>query len=196
VATSCADDENDVVWNVTRLGVVVAVAVLTACADDRLQDTATQPSTSSAVQAATTTTTEAQQSRSALQGIGQPFTLGDARLTVLSVQDPFPSTTAVQPAPGNRLVSIRYEVVSQSPVTQNLSDMPAVELHDSTGAEYRSEHGRLSVVGGSRAPGELPAGKRMETSAVFEVPGPATGLRAAFRTPGRAGEQGVMVALD
>lgn len=128
--------------------------------------------------------------------LGQPFTLGDVQLKLLAVQDPFPPTPQVQPAPVNRLVSIRYEVVSQSSASQKLSDLPAIELRDSTGASYQSEHGRLSVVGGSRTPGELPAGRRMESSAVFEIPASATGLGVAFRSPAGPGGREVVVSLD
>ena len=131
-----------------------------------------------------------------LRRLGEPFMLDDLRVTMLSVQDPFSPTPQVQPASGNRLVSIRYEVMSQSGATHTLSALPAVELRDSTGASYQSEHGRLSVVGGSRAPGELPSGKSMETSAVFEVPGSATGLRVAFRSLGSPGREEAVVILD
>lgn len=119
--------------------------------------------------------------------------VGDLRVTVLSVQDPFPAS-AVQPAPGNRLVSIRYEVVSESPVTLSVADLPVVELRDSTGVGARSEHGRLSLINGARTPGDLSAGRRMESSALFEVPGSAAGLHLAFRPV--AGEGAVVVALD
>ncbi|MGI8810411.1 MAG: hypothetical protein ACR2KK_21680 [Acidimicrobiales bacterium] len=112
------------------------------------------------------------------------------------MQDPYPPSPQVQPAPGNRLLSIKYEAVSQSAVSQNLSELPAPELLDSTGTSYRSEHGRLSMVGGARTPGEFPPGKRMEASALFEIPASATGLRVAFRAPAGPDAQGVMVTLD
>ena len=113
--------------------------------------------------------------------LGEPFVMGEFRVTLLSVQDPFASTAQVQPASGNRLVMIEYEMVSLSADTRSVSDLPSVEVRDSTGAIYQSAHGRLSVVGGSRSPGELPGGERVETSAVFEIPASATGLQAAFR---------------
>ena len=126
--------------------------------------------------------------------LGRPFTLGDVTATLQSVTDPFPPAAGVQPAPGHRLVSISYEFVNQSPVTLSVSDLPAVTLRDSGGAGYQSEHGRLSIAAGARLPGELPAGKHMETSALFEVPASATGLEAFFR-PVDSGAQGATVAL-
>jgi len=187
-----------VAGKLARIGTVAAVAVVSACTTSRPPSTASESGTSLPPQGAITTTTAmtAPQSQPLLQKLGEPFTLGDLRLTMLAVQDPFPSTPQVQPAPGNRLVSIKYEVVSQSSASQNISDLPGVELRDSTDASYQSEHGRLSVVGGSRTPGELPAGKRMETSAVFEIPTSATGLRVAFRSLTSPGHQRVVVTLD
>ncbi|MGH9277314.1 MAG: DUF4352 domain-containing protein [Acidimicrobiales bacterium] len=193
-------------WKLARVGAVVAVAVLFACSDADPQSSSR--STSPPQQPAMTTPTTGMQlseptpttgmhlSEPTLQKLGQPFVLDDLRMTMLSVQDPFPPTPAVQPARGNRLVSIRSEVVSQSSATRNLSDLPAVELRDSTGASYQSEHGRLSVVGGSRTFGELPAGTRMETSAVFEVPESATDLRVAFRSLLSPGHEEAVVILN
>lgn len=139
------------------------------------------------------TTATSAKSQPASNKLGEPFTLGGLRVTVLALQDPFPSTPQVQPAPGNRLVSIKYEVVSQSSDSKKLSELPAIELRDSTGAGYRSEHGRVSMVGGSGAPGELAAGKSMESSAVFEVPAGASGLQVSFRSPS---EQPVLVTVN
>ena len=177
-----------VAGKLARIGTVAAVAVVSACTTSRPPSTAPESGTPLPPQGAITTTT----AMTAPQP-GEPFTLGDLRLTMLAVQDPFPSTPQVQPALGNRLVSIKYEVVSQSSASQNISDLPGVELRDSTEASYQSEHGRLSVVGGSRTPGELPAGKRMETSAVFEIPASATGLRVAFRSLTGPGDRVVVI---
>jgi hypothetical protein len=115
--------------------------------------------------------------------VGQPFMLGDVQLTVLSVQDPFSSTAQLQPAAGRRLVSIKYEVVSQSPTSQSLSGLPTVELRDSTGTRYQSEHGRVSAINGSRTPGEPATGRRMESDTFFDIPASATGLGVTFRLP-------------
>lgn len=147
------------------------------------------------MQNAVATTTSAK-SQPALNKLGEPFTLGSLRVTVLALQDPFPSTPQVQPAPGNRLVSIKYEVVSQSSESKKLSELPAIEVRDSTGAGYRSEHGRVSVIGGSGAPGELAAGKSMESNAVFEVPAGASGLVVTFRSPLSPSEQPVLVTVN
>jgi hypothetical protein len=102
----------------------------------------------------------------------------------------------VQPTPGNRLLSIKYEAVSQSTAPQNVSDLPAVEVRDATGAAYQSEHSRLSLVAGARGPGELAPGKRMESSVLFEIPASVNGLRVAFRTLAGPGGQTVLVSLD
>ena len=121
-----------------------------------------------------------------VQRVGEPFMLGDVQLTVLSVQDPFLPTAQMQPAAGHRLVSIKYEVLSQSSTSQNFSALPAVELHDSTGARYQSEHGRVSVINGSPAPGKPATGPRMENNTFFDIPAPATGLEVTFRLPANA----------
>ena len=121
--------------------------------------------------------------------------LGQVRLTVLSVQDPFPPTAQTQPAPGNRLLSVKYEAINASAEPQTLSDLPSVEVRDSTGAGYESAHGRLSVAGGSRNGAEVGPGKRMESSVLFEVPSSATGLRVAFRSHDRPQDEAA-VSLD
>ncbi len=71
--------------------------------------------------------------------------LGSVRLMLLSVQDPFPPTPQTQPGPGNRLVSIKFEAINGSSESQNLSDLPLVEVRDSARASYQSEHGRLTT---------------------------------------------------
>ena len=91
---------------------------------------------------------------------------------------------------------IRYEMVSLSAEIRNVADLPTVEVQDAAGATYPSQHGRLSMVGGAGRPGELPGGKRMESSAVFEVPASASGLRAAVRDQARPEAESVLVALD
>lgn len=183
-----------VAGKLARIGAVAAVAVVSACTTSRPPSTASESGTPLLPQGAITTTTAAAapQSQPQIQKLGEPFTLGDLRLTMLAVQDPFPSTPQVQPAPGNRLVSIKYEVLSQSSDSKKLSELPVIELRDSTGAGYRSEHGRVSVVGGSGAPGELPAGKIMESNAVFEVPDSASGLQVTFRSLVSPSEQQVV----
>lgn len=52
----------------------------------------------------------------------------------------------------------------------------------------------LSVVAGARSP-EFPAGRSMRTSAVFEVPAAATGLRAVFHPVAAPGVDGAVVTL-
>ena len=141
----------------------------------------------------TTTTTSAQP---VVRRIGEPFTVGDARLTLLSVQDPFPAPAQLQPRAGHRMLSIRYEAVSLRADPLEVSELPSVEIRDSTGGTYRSEHGRLSVVAGSRAPGEPAGGHRMESSAMFEVPASATGLRVTFRSVAAQDDRAVVVSLD
>lgn len=177
------------------IGTVAAVAVLTACADSRPVGQAADPGTSLTTQVAVASETTTTAPPQPLVQIGQSFVLDELRLTMLSVQDPFPPSPAVGPRPGNRLVSIRYETVSQTSASRSLSDLPSVELRDSSGASYRSEHGRLSMANGARSPGELPGGKSMQTSAIFEVPASATSLTVAFRPRSHPGQE-VMVTLD
>lgn len=176
------------------MGAVAAIGVLSACTDSRPAGKAVEPVTSLATQEAVPTTTTTPPPQPVMQRIGQSFVLDDFRLTMLSVQDPFPPSPAVQPRPGNRLVSIKYETVSQTSASRSLSDLPSVELRDSSGAGYRSEHGRLSMTNGVRTPGELTAGTSMETSAMFEVPASETSLSVAFRPLSRP-DQEVMVTL-
>lgn len=198
VAPPGDDDDDATVWKPARTGAVAALAVLAACANSRSGSTVSQPSTSLPIQYPTTAT-EAR-SQPVPQQLGRPFTLGELRLTVLDFQDPFPPTPQVQPASGNRLVSIKYEVVNQSSASQNVSDLPSVGLQDSTGASYRSEHGRLSMVAGSRTPGQLLAGKRTESSVLFEVPSSAVGLVLVLRpmvgAEKQEQQQGAVVGLD
>ena len=177
------------------MGALAATTVLSACTDSSPAGKVAEPATSPAAQEAVATTTTTAPPQPVVHRIGQSFVLADLRLTMLSVQDPFPPSPAVQPRPGNRLVSIKYEAVSQSSASRGLSDLPSVELRDSSGAGYRSEHGRLSMTNGARTPGELPAGRRMEASALFEVPASATRLSVAFR-PLFGPDQEVMVTLD
>ena len=191
---SPVEDDDGSVLNVVRLGAVVAAIVLTACAEAPSAGTASQTSTSLAIQSGNTTTTTGTQQLRALRRIGEPFMLGDVQVTVLSVQDPFPSTAQVQPAAGHRLVSIKYEVLSQSSTAQELSALPAVQLRDSTGAGYQSGHGRMSVINGSPTPGELATGRRMESNSVFDIPASATGLQVAFGLPTRP--ETAVVTLD
>ena len=175
------------------IGTVAAVAVLSACTDSRRADEAAEPVTSRAAQEAVATTATPPQP--VVHKIGASFVLDGLRLTMLSVQDPFPPSPAMQPRPGNRLVSIKYETVSQTSASWSMSDLPSVELRDSSGAGYRSEHGRISMANGARTPGELAPGRSMETSAMFEVPAPATRLSVAFR-PLSGADQEVVVTLD
>ena len=177
------------------MGALAAIAVLSACTDSRPASNAVAPTSPPTQEAVAATTTTAPPPQPVMQKIGQPFVLDDLRLTVLSAQDPFPPSAAVQPSPGNRLVSIKYETVSQSSASRSMSDLPSVELRDSSGAGYRSEHGRISMVNGARTPGEVPPGKSTETTAMFEVPASATSLSVAFRPPS-APHQGVVVTLD
>ena len=109
----------------------------------------------------------AEQTPPVVHTIGDRIALGVVELTLLAVQDPFPATAQTQPQPGDRLVSIKYEVINHGATSQLVSDLPAVELQDSTGASYTSEHGRLSIIAGSKVPGELLPEKRMESSVVY-----------------------------
>lgn len=188
------EDDDESVLNLVRLGAVVVAIVLTACAEAPSANTASQTSTSLAIRNGNTTRTAGTQEPRVVRRVGEPFMLGDVQLTVLSVQDSFSSTAQMQPAAGHRLVSIKYEVVSQSSTSQDLSALPAVELRDSTGAGYQSEHGRMSVINGSRTPGELATGRRMESNTVFDIPASATGLRVTFRLP--SSPETAVVTLD
>ena len=181
-----------------RIGALATITALSACTGSRPAGSVAEPGTSPAnpETVATTTTTTAPPTQPVVRRIGQSFVLDDLRLTMLSVQDPFPPTAQTLPAPGNRLASIKYEVVNDSSAPRNLSDLPTVEMRDSSGGSYRSAHGRLSVVGGAGGPGVLSPGKRMEGSAVFEVPASATNLSVSFRSLSRPGDQGVVVTLD
>ena len=114
VATSPVENDDESVLNLVRLGAVVVAIVLTACAEAPSADTASQTSTSLAIQDGNTTTTTGTQQARVARRVGQPFMLGDVQLKVVSVQDPFPSTAQLQPAAGRRLVSVKYEVVSQT----------------------------------------------------------------------------------
>ncbi|MDQ3896424.1 MAG: DUF4352 domain-containing protein [Actinomycetota bacterium] len=173
-----------------RFAAVAAVAVLTACSDAPSATTAPEASTSSPTRGEARTTTVAPEPRLAVGNVGEAFTLGDVRLTVLSVEDPFPSTPEVRPAPGNRLVLVRYEMISMRADALDPSALPPFEVRDAAGASFRSEHGRSS-----RTAAGVQGGTRIESSAVFEVPASATGLRAAFRARPPAQDEVVMVPL-
>ena len=173
---------------------MVAAVILTACGSSPSTVTAS-PSTSLS-KGEVTTTTGVAQSHDVLHKVGEPFVLGRVQVTVLSVKDPFPSTPQTEPAAGNRLVSIEYEVVSRSPASVALSDLPAVELRDLTGRGYKSEHGRVSVSNGSGTPGQLAPGKSMESALLFEIPAAATGLRVAYRSHTSSGAESAVVTLD
>jgi hypothetical protein len=194
VATSAEEDDDESVLNVVRSGALVVAIALTACAEAPSADTASQTSTSLEIQNGNTTTTAGTQEARVVRRVGQSFMLGDVQLTVLSVQDPFSSTAQLQPASGRRLVSVKYEVVSQSSASKDLSALPSVELRDSTGAGYQSEHGRMSVINGSRTPGELATGRRIESNTLFDIPASATGLGVTFRLP--SSPETAVVTLD
>jgi hypothetical protein len=169
---------------------------MTACGGSPSSVTATQATTSVPSQGEVAPTTVGiQQSREVLHMVGEPFLLGNAQLTMISVQDPFPPVPLTEPAAGNRLVSIEYEVVNLGSASIELSHLPAVELRDSTGGTYKSEHGRVSL-SGSGAPGQLAPGKRLDSSRLFEVPTSATGLRVLFRPRTGSGAETAVVTLD
>lgn len=163
-----------------RLGAVAAAALLTACSGT--SDDKPAPTTQGTAAGSTT----APQAAPTVHKVGEPFTMGDLRLTLLKVQDPFP-TGQPPPGPGNRLVSIQYEVVAQSSEPLNVSALPSIEVRDSTGARYQSQHGRL---------GAISSGRRMENNALFEVPASATGLRVLFAARDRPGDEGAVVILE
>ena len=52
----------------------------------------------------------------------------------------------------------------------------------------------MSVINGSRTPGELATGERMESNALFDIPASATGLRVTFRLP--TSPETAVVTLD
>ena len=131
-----------------------------------------------------------------LARIGEPVSLGDITVTVLSVEDPFPPTPQLEPKPDHRWVSLRYELTGESLSDASPSDLPAVELLDSTGRRYQSEHGRVGFVGGSGTPGGRQGGTTVDSSALFEIPHSVTGLVATFRVPRAPGPAEVLVALD
>jgi hypothetical protein len=131
-----------------------------------------------------------------LRRVGEPFTVDGMQLTLLSAQDPFPPTPQTQPQPGNRLVSVKYEVVNTGPAASAVPDLPVLRLLDATGAAYTSEHGRLSLIAGGASPGDLLPGKRMESSVLFEVPAGAGGLRAAFSAAGDDRAPVALITLD
>lgn len=188
------------VWRRASIGVVAAMLMLAACSSGGGSDPArgqasdSNPGTSEPPRLGATSTT-IEQTPLVEHKVGDSIALGDIELTVLAVQDPFPTTAQTQPQPGDRLVSVKYEVINHSPVAQMLSDLPAVQLQDSTGASYTSEHSRLSLIAGSRVPGELLPTKRMESSVVYEVPADAGGLRALVSGPATAGKPMAMVIL-
>jgi len=182
--------------------VVTAILMLTACEADgggsarvggRVADSS--PGSSQPPVGVTSTTAEQASAPIAVHGIGDRIALGDVEFTVLAVQDPFPATAQTQPQPGDRLVSVKYEVINHGTAAQMLSDLPEVELQDSTGGSYTSEHGRLSLIAGSRTPGELLPDKRMESSVVYEVPAGASGLRALVSGPATAAKPAAIVSL-
>lgn len=185
----------DAVWKRTALMALLPAAVLAGCGDAPSGSTTAANGESLPAQAAIVTTTT-EQSRTAVQKLGEPFTLGDVRVTVLSVQDPFPSVPPLEPKPGNRLLSVRYEVVSQASDSDALSHLPRAEVRDSAGVSYVSEHGRLSDVDGSRTAGGMGGARTIEANGLFEVPASATGLSIVFRSPARPGAEGIVVALD
>lgn len=171
-----------------RLGAVATSVVLGACGHAPAPEVAAGP----AVRATTTTTATAVTTGPA---VGEPFALGDVQITVLTVRDPFPPTAQTQPQPGNRLLSLRYETVSLATAAIRPADLPAAEVRDATGARYRSDHGRIDMVGGAGVPGELPAGMHVQISALFEIPDGATGLQAVFNEPGHPDREAVAVLL-
>ncbi len=173
---------------------LLTAAVLSACSNAPSDSATGADSTSLRAQDPIATTTT-EQSRTAMQKLGEPFTLDDVRVTVLSVQDPFPPPAQLEPKPGNRLLSVRYELVSQSSDSHRLSELPRADVRDSTGRSYQSEHGRFSEVNGSRTAGGAMDGRKIEGNALFEVPASATGLTVVFRSPARPGDEGVVVAL-
>jgi hypothetical protein len=97
------------VLDLVRLGAVVVAIVMTACAEAPSADTASQTSTSLAIQSGNTTTTTGTQEARVERRVGQPFMLGNVQLTVLSLHDPFSSTAKLQQAAARRQQSIKYE---------------------------------------------------------------------------------------
>ena len=106
-----------------------------------------------------------------------------------------PAGTEAREPPAVSQVRGRQPAV-RPPNLPQLPQLPHAEVRDSTGANYQSEHGRLSEVNGSRAPGEAVDGRRIEANALFEVPAPATDLRVVFRSPAHPGDEEVGVTLN
>jgi len=105
-----------------------------------------------------------------------------------------PPTAAVEPAPGQRLVSVSDEVVGDNPEDLHPNVLPTVELRDAGGGSYASGHGRVALINGASSRSQPSPGGSIQSDALFEVPETATGLRAAFRAPG--GGETMSVALD
>ncbi|BAH31362.1 hypothetical protein RER_06540 [Rhodococcus erythropolis PR4] len=112
-------------------------------------------------------------------GIGDVVELGDWRVQVHGVVDPYVSTNQFITAdPGNRYVVVDTEVTNNSDKPSTVSSMMCFELQDSTNKSYNITFtdSSTSSVDGELAPG---AAKRGELA--YEVPEAATGLRLQFK---------------
>ncbi|MCJ0904564.1 DUF4352 domain-containing protein [Rhodococcus sp. ARC_M6] len=112
-------------------------------------------------------------------GVGDVVDLGDWRVQVHGVVDPYVSTNQfMAPDPGNRYVVIDTEVTNNNDKPETVSSVMCFELQDSTNKSYNMTitDSSTSTVDGELAPG---AAKRGELS--YEVPEAATGLRLQFK---------------
>ncbi|MDI9917509.1 DUF4352 domain-containing protein [Rhodococcus sp. IEGM 1379] len=112
-------------------------------------------------------------------GVGDVVDLGDWRVQVHGVVDPYVSTNQFITAdPGNRYVVIDTEVTNNGSKPETVSSMMCFELQDSANKSYDIAFTDTSTgsVDGQLASG---AAKRGELS--YEVPEAATGLRLQFK---------------
>ncbi|WP_424805108.1 DUF4352 domain-containing protein [Rhodococcus sp. 27YEA15] len=112
-------------------------------------------------------------------GVGDVVELGDWRVQVHGVVDPYVSTNDfITPAAGNRYVVVDTEVTNNGSKPSTVSSIMCFELQDSTNKSYN-----MTITGSSTAgvDGELAPGAARRGELAYEVPEAATGLRLQFK---------------
>lgn len=112
-------------------------------------------------------------------GIGDAVDLGDWRVQVHGVVDPYVSSNQfITAAPGNRYVVIDAEVTNNDDKPASVSSMMCFELQDSANKSYNITFTDTST---SSVDGELAPGTAKRGDLSYEVPETATGLRLQFK---------------
>lgn len=110
--------------------------------------------------------------------IGDTIEIGDYRLLVHGLTDPFVGgTTRATASADDRWVAVDIELFNLADEAVEVSGWALFEVQDETNQPYRAVNPRDDT---PSLDGEIPAGGSRRGTVVFEIPQEATGLRLFF----------------